>query len=53
MTEEHRSEPDRPARIHPLPGFQARLPQFGTLIGQIGLDEVEKNLGEYLGMASQ
>lgn len=30
------------------PGFQARLPQFGELIGQIGLDEVEKNLGDFL-----
>ncbi|MGW0634971.1 enoyl-CoA hydratase/isomerase family protein [Nocardia salmonicida] len=34
------------------PGFQARLPQFAALIDQIGLDEVEKNLGDYLGMAS-
>lgn len=35
------------------PGFQARVPQFGTLIDQVGLDEVELNLGRYLGMAGQ
>lgn len=34
------------------PGFQARLPQFGALIDQIGLDEVEQNLGDYLAMPS-
>jgi enoyl-CoA hydratase/carnithine racemase len=35
------------------PGFQARMPQFGTLIAEIGLDEVERNLGNYLGIANQ
>ncbi|MRH91225.1 enoyl-CoA hydratase/isomerase family protein [Nocardia sp. SYP-A9097] len=35
------------------PGFQARLPQFAALIGQIGVDELEENLGAYLGVASE
>jgi enoyl-CoA hydratase/carnithine racemase len=35
------------------PQFQSRLPQFGTLIAEIGVDEVERNLGHYLGMANQ
>jgi enoyl-CoA hydratase/carnithine racemase len=35
------------------PGFHARMPQFGNLIAEIGLDEVERNLGNYLGIANQ
>ncbi|MGB0098259.1 MAG: hypothetical protein WBP81_37690 [Solirubrobacteraceae bacterium] len=35
------------------PGFQGRATQFGTLIAEIGLDEVERNLGHYLGVANQ
>ncbi|MGW0561469.1 enoyl-CoA hydratase/isomerase family protein [Streptomyces sp. NPDC003016] len=35
------------------PGFQARMPQFGALIAETGLDEVERNLGHYLGAAHQ
>lgn len=35
------------------PGFQARLPVFAQLIEQLGLDDVEANLGTYLGMGAQ
>ena len=31
------------------PGFQARLPLIGRLIADIGIDELEWNLGHYLG----
>ena len=35
------------------PGFQARLPQLGKLIAEIGLDEVERRLGYYIGSGNQ
>ena len=35
------------------PGFQARLPQLGKLIAEIGLDEVERRLGYYIGIGNQ
>jgi enoyl-CoA hydratase/carnithine racemase len=35
------------------PGFQARLPVFAELIEQLGVDDVESNLGTYLGMGAQ
>lgn len=35
------------------PGLQARLSQFGTLLAEIGLDEVEQYIGSYLGRANQ
>ncbi|MFH8470830.1 enoyl-CoA hydratase/isomerase family protein [Streptomyces sp. NPDC017991] len=35
------------------PGFQARLTLFPELIAEIGIDEVERNLGDYLGVANQ
>ncbi|MGW0335813.1 enoyl-CoA hydratase/isomerase family protein [Streptomyces sp. NPDC003011] len=36
-----------------LPGFQGRIPQLGKLLAEIGVEEVEKNLGDYLGIANQ
>lgn len=35
------------------PGFQARVPQLGKLIAEIGVEEIERNLGDYLGIANQ
>lgn len=35
------------------PGFQARIPQLGKFIAEIGLEEIERNLGDYLGIANQ
>jgi enoyl-CoA hydratase/carnithine racemase len=35
------------------PGFQARLPVFAELIDQLGVEDVEQNLGTYLGMGAQ
>ncbi|MBE4737800.1 MULTISPECIES: enoyl-CoA hydratase/isomerase family protein [Streptomyces] len=35
------------------PGFQARIPQLGKLIAEIGVEEIERNLGDYLGIANQ
>jgi enoyl-CoA hydratase/carnithine racemase len=35
------------------PGFQARIPQLGEAIAQIGLDEIERNLGHYIGLLNQ
>jgi enoyl-CoA hydratase/carnithine racemase len=35
------------------PGFQARVPEFDKLFAEVGLDEVERNLGYYLGTASE
>jgi enoyl-CoA hydratase/carnithine racemase len=35
------------------PGYQARLPQLGKLFAEIGLDEVERRLGYYIGSGNQ
>lgn len=35
------------------PGFQARVPQLGQAIAEIGLDEIERNLGHYVGLMNQ
>ncbi|MEO6085079.1 MAG: enoyl-CoA hydratase/isomerase family protein [Umezawaea sp.] len=35
------------------PGFQARVPLLGKAIAEIGLDEVERNLGHYAGLVNQ
>jgi enoyl-CoA hydratase/carnithine racemase len=32
------------------PGFQARVPQLGQAIAEIGLEEIERNLGHYAGL---
>ncbi|MFF4014135.1 enoyl-CoA hydratase/isomerase family protein [Streptomyces sp. NPDC001843] len=32
------------------PGFQARVPQLGKAIAEIGLKEIERNLGHYAGL---
>ncbi|WP_086667980.1 enoyl-CoA hydratase/isomerase family protein [Lentzea kentuckyensis] len=37
----------------PRPGFQQRIPQLVTLLAEIGVAEVEENLGRYLGLANQ
>ncbi|HST82526.1 MAG TPA: enoyl-CoA hydratase/isomerase family protein [Kineosporiaceae bacterium] len=36
-----------------LPGFQARVPGFGKLAAEVGAEELELNLGKYLGLANQ
>ncbi|MGW0474240.1 enoyl-CoA hydratase/isomerase family protein [Streptomyces coeruleorubidus] len=35
------------------PGFQARVPQLEQAIAEIGLDEIERNLGHYVGLMNQ
>lgn len=35
------------------PGFQARVPQLGNAIAEIGLDEIERNFGDYVGLVNQ
>jgi enoyl-CoA hydratase/carnithine racemase len=35
------------------PGFQARVPQLGKAIAEIGLDEIERNLGHYVGLVNE
>ncbi len=35
------------------PGFQARVPQFGAAVAKIGLDEIERDLGHYVGLINQ
>ncbi len=35
------------------PGFQARVPQLGKAIAEIGLDEIERNLAYYAGLINQ
>ena len=35
------------------PGFQTRLPGVGKLISELGVDEWQRNLGKYLGLANQ
>jgi enoyl-CoA hydratase/carnithine racemase len=35
------------------PGFQARVPQLGKAIAEIGLEEIEQNLGHYAGLINQ
>jgi enoyl-CoA hydratase/carnithine racemase len=35
------------------PEFQARLPAFGKLVAELGVNEVELRLGDYLGIAHQ
>lgn len=35
------------------PGYQARLPQLGKFIAEIGLDEMERRLGYYIGIGNQ
>ncbi|MGO4649339.1 enoyl-CoA hydratase/isomerase family protein [Nocardia sp. 2YAB30] len=35
------------------PGFQERLPAVGKLITEMGVEEWQRNLGEYLGLANQ
>jgi hypothetical protein len=35
------------------PGYRARLPQLGKLIAEIGLDEMERRLGYYIGIGNQ
>jgi enoyl-CoA hydratase/carnithine racemase len=35
------------------PGFQARVPQLGKAIAEIGLEEIELNLGHYAGLINQ
>ncbi|MEV8547847.1 hypothetical protein [Streptomyces sp. NPDC051572] len=34
-------------------GRPARVPQLGKLIAEIGIEEIERNLGAYLGIANQ
>jgi enoyl-CoA hydratase/carnithine racemase len=41
------------AELVTRPGFQARIPLIGKLIAEVGLDEVERNLGHYAGIANQ
>ena len=35
------------------PGYQARLPQLGKFIAEIGLDEMERRLGYYIGIGNR
>ncbi len=35
------------------PGFQERLPGVGKLISELGVEEWQRNLGKYLGLANQ
>ncbi len=35
------------------PGYRARLPQLGKFIAEIGLDEMERRLGYYIGIGNQ
>jgi pimeloyl-ACP methyl ester carboxylesterase len=35
------------------PGFQARVPQLGKAIAEIGLEEIERNLGRYVGLMNE
>jgi enoyl-CoA hydratase/carnithine racemase len=35
------------------PGFQTRLPGVGKLITELGVEEWQRNLGKYLGLANQ
>jgi hypothetical protein len=35
------------------PGFQARLPTFAKRIAEHGLEDVERRLGDYIGMGHQ
>ena len=35
------------------PGFQARVPKLGQAIAEIGLEEIERNLGHYAGLLNQ
>jgi hypothetical protein len=35
------------------PGFQARVPLVEKAIAEIGLDEIERNLGNYVGLVNQ
>jgi enoyl-CoA hydratase/carnithine racemase len=35
------------------PGFQARVPQLGKAIAEIGLEEIERNLAYYAGLMNQ
>jgi enoyl-CoA hydratase/carnithine racemase len=35
------------------PGFQARVPQLGKAIAEIGLEEIERNLAYYAGLINQ
>jgi enoyl-CoA hydratase/carnithine racemase len=35
------------------PGFQARVPRLGKAIAEIGLDEIERNLGHYAGLVNE
>ncbi|MCX5265738.1 enoyl-CoA hydratase/isomerase family protein [Streptomyces sp. NBC_00199] len=35
------------------PGFQARVPQLGKAIAEIGLEEIERNLGHYAGLINE
>lgn len=35
------------------PGFQARVPKLGQAIAEIGLEEIELNLGHYAGLINQ
>ncbi|WP_405813877.1 enoyl-CoA hydratase/isomerase family protein [Streptomyces sp. NBC_01390] len=35
------------------PGFQARVPQLGKAIAEIGLDEIERNLGHYAALINE
>ncbi|WP_406335777.1 enoyl-CoA hydratase/isomerase family protein [Streptomyces sp. NBC_00203] len=35
------------------PGFQERLPAVGKLITELGVEEWQRNLGKYLGLANQ
>ena len=34
------------------PGFQARMPRFAKAIADIDLDEIERNLGDYVGLVN-
>lgn len=36
-----------------FPGFQARAAGFGKLAAEVGIEEVELRLGDYLGLANQ
>ncbi|WP_069767783.1 enoyl-CoA hydratase/isomerase family protein [Streptomyces sp. LUP30] len=35
------------------PGFQARVPQLGKAIAEIGLEEIERDLGHYAGLINE
>lgn len=35
------------------PGFQGRVPQLGKAIAEIGLEEIEQNLGHYAGLINE